>query len=870
MSLDGIRILVVEDDPALGELYRRYLEREGARVDIATGGSAAAERIREERLDLLILDLELEDQERGEDLLRRLEEEGREIPAVVITGHDEIHHAIEVMPYRVASYHLKSPEILERLPEIAEAALQWNRKRAGERREPEARARGVFEGAATGMMLLAPEEVRIIEINPSAAALFGMEPKQLIGSPLLDRIATHEEELFTRKLEQASAGGSVTGKVDAVRSDDSQFPFGYRMNAIRVMERPMVLLMGRDLTQTAHSETRYRQLFETSIEPMVIIDSASGETRDCNPAFERLVGWTREDLLGLQASELRIDTERDPFLALLGSSRPGEFSDYESSMVRRDGQVIEVLIRGGVFLLGGQTSFVEFVRDLTAERRAEERYKEIFLRSEPIFIIDARSLSIVDANPACAEMLEAPLGQFTGRGLEELVGLEEEDLERVLDRARHEPVRLEMSSPGGEVIPVSVLLSDFSIGQRDQCMVRVRDLRQDLRAQQLEQGLAHAQKMQSLGQMASGIAHDFNNTLMAALPWADLLRRKFPEDETIQKAASHVRNAVHRAREVTRQLLDFAQPRPPEIRRVDLAHLVRQQLKIIRPAFPPAIEIETELDSGDLFIDADPAQVGQALLNLALNARDALAQGGVIRIAVRGASPEEQQRWSVASPGWVSLSVTDNGSGMSRETLRRVFDPFFTTKDVGKGAGLGLAVVHRIIEQHRGGILIDSTLGTGTTVSLLFPAAGWAQQAESDAESAALPVGQRLRGKRILVIDDEPEVVEGIAMLLEMEGARVAVSHRGAEALKLIDGGLLPDLIILDLGLPEMTGEEIHRQIRERLEDVPILIATGYGDQERIAPLTADPFTSFRQKPFELDEVIRQLSRAGWGESPRR
>ncbi len=375
-----------------------------------------------------------------------------------------------------------------------------------------------------------------------------------------------------------------------------------------------------------------------------------------------------------------------------------------------------------------------------------------------------------------------------------------------------------------------------------------------LRTAELERNLAQAQKMESLGQMAAGIAHDFNNTMMGALPWTDLIRIKYPSDPVLSKAGESIRSAILRAKEVTQPLLEFASPKRPNMTSLRLVKFVEDQLVMLRPSLPPEIEIEVGCHEPDLAVSADPTQITQAIVNLALNARDAMPDGGKLLFEIRKPSSHEAQSWAIDQDGFVVLAVSDTGSGMDHQTSKRVFDPFFTTKDIGRGTGLGLAIVHRIVEQHRGKIFLESRPRAGTTFYLVLP------RVAMPAGIVSAPAPQRARGRllgiNVMLIDDEVQICEGVRVVLELEGAIVSMFHRGTTALRALDEHAPPDLIVLDLGLPEMSGEQVYEAIRPRFRDLPVIIASGYGEAGRKGLVPTHPFTRFQKKPYEMDALI--------------
>ena len=375
-------------------------------------------------------------------------------------------------------------------------------------------------------------------------------------------------------------------------------------------------------------------------------------------------------------------------------------------------------------------------------------------------------------------------------------------------RPAKNPLRLHFHAPSYQtwwfytLVVIIVVVTTWWVHRFQLKLTRAEAL---VRTAELERSLAQSQKMESLGQMAAGIAHDFNNTMMTALPWADLVRKKYPEDPTLQKSMENIRSAVLRARDVTFQLLDFAQPKPPKTQPVDLADFLQQQLVILRPSVPPEIAIDVRVERRDLAVSADTTQLSQLIVNLALNARDAMPGGGRLRFEIREVTADDEAKWGCSRQDFVVFAVSDTGVGMDEQTRRRIFDPFFTTKDIGKGTGLGLAIVHRIVEQHLGSIFVDSSIDSGSTFYLLLP------RVVMPFSGAEVPAKEqeagRLAGLTIMLVDDEIQVCEGVQALLEMDEAEVAAVHRGTDAIRLLEKGFQPDLIVLDLGLPEMPGE---------------------------------------------------------------
>jgi signal transduction histidine kinase len=297
---------------------------------------------------------------------------------------------------------------------------------------------------------------------------------------------------------------------------------------------------------------------------------------------------------------------------------------------------------------------------------------------------------------------------------------------------------------------------------------RIRSIRREAaRNAEMERRLVVIQKMDALGHLASGIAHDFNNTLMAAYPWAELIQRDYPDDPKLQGAAQHIVQAVERAKKVTSQLLDFAQPKQPEVTPFDLGELAQEQVSMARALLPPESQIHLSVNPS-IGATGDRAKIGQVLLNLLLNASDAMPNGGSISVDVREPVAEEAESWNVAPGEMVLLSVSDTGTGIEPDVIPRIFDPFYTTKGVGKGTGLGLAVVHRILQDHHGTVQLESQPGKGTTVHVLLPKG---EIPAGKPEPFVAPSAKStVRGRTVLLIDDEAVTIE-VSRTLHAEGA---------------------------------------------------------------------------------------------------
>jgi signal transduction histidine kinase len=384
----------------------------------------------------------------------------------------------------------------------------------------------------------------------------------------------------------------------------------------------------------------------------------------------------------------------------------------------------------------------------------------------------------------------------------------------------------------------------------------VLEQRVDERTREREVALAQVhemQKLESLGQLTGGLAHDFNNLLMAILGNLDLLAKKVPQDSMTKQLADGAIQSAERGAALTKRMLAFARRQELKPEAVDLARLVKGMAEMLQRSLGPEIvigmEFENELD--DILVD--PNQLELALLNLALNGRDAMPQGGHVNITARREMIESRNQGM--NPGaYVRLAVTDTGTGMDEMTLKRAAEPFFTTKGTGKGTGLGLSMVHGLAAQSGGGARISSRLGVGTTVELWLPVApdGAAEQpraARSEIEESA-------RSLSVLVVDDDPVVAASTVAILEDLDHRVLVVSSGALALDVISSGAKIDVVITDHAMPRMTGVELAKQIRESKPTLPIILATGYAD----VPKGEDFGLPRLAKPYRQTELAGMLA----------
>ena len=482
---------------------------------------------------------------------------------------------------------------------------------------------------------------------------------------------------------------------------------------------------------------------------------------------------------------------------------------------------------------------------------------ELFERNPvPMWIVDGTGGHVRDVNEAARELCEL---QVPPRSILDVIVPDE----RVAFAAwLAEPYAVARggewhhATPGGDPVPIEA--RGVPLRSSGGVLVVIRDLRPRLR---LEEGLRRSQKLEAIGRLAGSIAHDFNNLLTAIGGHADLLRLTLGPDSEGREEADDIRRSVERGARLTRQLLAFARRQPLTQGTADLNGAIEGLRPMLERLLGPAVRLELGLapDSGHVRLDA--GQLDQVAMNLAINARDAMPDGG--RLLIETASVELDEDFGRKEPGLAPgryglLAVSDEGVGLSDEARAHLFEPFFTTKPAGSGTGLGLATVYGIVRQSGGHVAVWSEAGMGTTFRVYLPSAIGPHVAEQPARDAAhVP---STRPARIAIVDDEPSIVAFVAATLRRQGHRVEAATDGRLGLeRLIDrlDGL--DLVISDVLMPGLTGPAMVGHLRDRRSDLPVLFVTGNTRDERLDPHLAQPHTALLAKPFTADELLEAI-----------
>ena len=376
----------------------------------------------------------------------------------------------------------------------------------------------------------------------------------------------------------------------------------------------------------------------------------------------------------------------------------------------------------------------------------------------------------------------------------------------------------------------------------------------------LEAQLLQSQKMEAVGQLAGGVAHDFNNLLMVIRGYVDLMGSRARLDDGLKDNLNEIRKAADRATSLTQQLLAFSRKQVLHPELLDLNYVVSIMEKMLRRLIGENIELVTRTARQAGRVKADPVQIEQVILNLALNARDAMAEGG--RLTLETDNVELDADFVSRQPGsvpgsYVLLRVSDTGAGMDPATVAHIFEPFFTTKEKGKGTGLGLATVYGIVKQSGGYVVVTSQEGVGTTIEIYLPRADESTAAMEDAE---VPEGVHRGSETILVVEDEEAVCKLSCEFLSSRGYNVLAASDGLEALQVSEQHRGPiHLLLTDVVMPGINGQELARRLSPLKPEMKIMYIPGYTDNAIAQKFLVDPGTVFLQKPFPLDTLARNV-----------
>ncbi len=609
----------------------------------------------------------------------------------------------------------------------------------------------------------------------------------------------------------------------------------------------------------------FQAAIDTAREAVLWVDG-EGRLAYVNQRACSWLGYSREELSRKRIWDLDVGTTPERWAAVWRQTLID--GTTETAYVRKGGGVVPVEVSAKDLDVGGRRLCVAFVRDITERRVVTEALRRtqaaVDKSRDPIFWVKSDG-SLAYVNDAACELLEYPRDELLRLKMQEISPSPISWDERWRRRSQEGALRFERThrTKSGRNIPVEVSVSVVEFEGEECHWVYTRDLTEQKRAQadkaRLEAELLHAQKLESVGRLAGGVAHDFNNMLTVILGYAELLSAGFPEGDPMLESLAEIKKAACRSRDTTRQLLAFSRKQLIAPRALDLNALVKEAKNALLRLIGEHIALVFVPGDALWKVVFDPAQIEQALVNLIVNARDALPTGGRITISTSNLhlGAEDCRDRVDAQPGdYVLLTVTDNGIGMDQETLAHIFEPFFSTKEVGKGTGLGLATVYGVIKQNNGFIEVSSGKGSGSTFRLYIPRM---QGPSVDPPLPADAAAARGRGT-ILLVEDNEMVRDLTRSMLQGLGYTVVSADSAHAALGLCESREHEvDMLLADVVMPDMRGPQLAERLRAVRPDLRVLFMSGYASsQVSGVDLSADS-VHFIQKPFTMSELARSL-----------
>ena len=618
------------------------------------------------------------------------------------------------------------------------------------------------------------------------------------------------------------------------------------------------------LRRVSRSEARLQLQFMRMPNACITFDANSLVT-SWNPAAERIFGWTAAEIVGRPIAVILPEGFTPELAQIRDRVLMGDCVERQTNAnVTKDGRTIICTWWNVPLIENGEISgALSMAEDITEERRVEEALQESRQRHRDLLDALPHHIFSVDTddrylalNAAACRFFGLPEAEIVGRTPEEAgipaeIAREWHEINRrtresgvtqTADLVFHGPdpryehvITSPLRNHCGTIVGVTGIAIDVTSKQRTEQAQHL-----------LDEQIAHFSKMEALGTLAGGIAHDFNNILSVILAHATILERCC-RDAAPQHSSRAIKQAVERGAAISRQILTFARRAELRAGAVDVTDLVAELQELVAETFPRTVRVEVATDADLQPIAGDAGQLHQALLNLCINARDAMPHGGMLSIDARSISNDGCEK--------VMISISDDGTGMDAETRRRIFEPFFTTKEKGKGTGLGLAMVYGIVRAHDAQMEVESEPGRGTSFRLYFPVAATREAAVETPHAV-----QAAHGERLLVIEDEPEILAGLEMQLSDAGYVVQTARNGADAMERFRE--IPNLVLMDLGMPRMSAVELIDALHIVAPDMPIVAMTGYVDPEVHAAVRDAGITRILQKPFEGWELLGAVSDA--------
>lgn len=717
-----------------------------------------------------------------------------------------------------------------------------------------------------------------LSCNQAFERYFGALESSIIGHTDHDFVTETEADSLRLRDQKAFASRPPTTNEEwlTFANDGYRGLFLTTRTPIRDADDKLVGLLGvaRDITEHKKaesllhaSELRYRRLFESARDGILIVDADTGMVSDVNPYLIERLGFTRGEFLGKKLWELGFFRDIIANKASFAELQQNEYVRYEDKPLETaNGQRIDVEFVSNVYLVNGQRVIQCNIRDITARKASDRMVREqneILSNSHEGVMIVSLANEVSLWNGAAERMLGWSRTEALGSPPERLLGIGDLSLTSALreavDRDGFWNGELPVQAHGGRkfTLDCRVTLVRDESGRPRARLSYFSDLTEK---KLLESKFLRVQRLEAIGTLSGGIAHDLNNILSPMLMAAGLLRGKLadPEDRELMGLIEH---AGLRGADIIKQLLTFSRGIEGKRVNVQVRHLIKEVAGLIRATFPRNITLVENTETDLWPIVADATHLHQVLLNLCVNARDAMPEGGTLTITAKNVqlSKHESQLGANAHDGpYTQITVRDTGQGIPHDVIDRIFEPFFTTKALGQGTGLGLSTVLGIVHSHDGFITVYSEPGQGTVFHVYLPAIPDGCETVAAADNALMEGG----GETVLVVDDEATIVTAVRICLEGAGYHVLTAKDGREALEVFGAHQPPaGIVVTDVMMPVMDGLKLARALRQLNPTVRVIASSGLDLAERSGEIAAGFITEFLNKPYQPRTLLAAVCR---------
>jgi len=623
----------------------------------------------------------------------------------------------------------------------------------------------------------------------------------------------------------------------------------------------------KERTQTMEELRLFRALVDQSHDTFEVIDPETGRFLDVNERGCVALGYSRAEYLALRVCDITPEISEPTWPRVAERIRSAGLVNREGLHRRKDGSTYPIELSAKWVRLD-RDYIVTVVRDITKRKRTEDRVREqaamLNLAHDAIIVRDIQTRRVTFWNQGAERLYGWTAAEAEGRDIGELIfvdpGLPDAVTEALLKSGEWRGENLQVTKAGKEltVSGHATLVRDAEGAPKSALLINIDVTEQKI----LEARLLRAQRMESIGTLASGVAHDLNNILAPIMMSVPVLRRDLTPEQR-DEIVTTIEMSAKRGAQIVRQVLTFGRGLEGERCPLHVDVLIKEIVKIAGETFPKNIAIQSAIGPDLWPVLGDGTQLHQILLNLCVNARDVMPEGGELRLGASNLDLDASYASMLpeAIPGaYVVLAVSDTGCGIPPEIVERIFDPFFTTKPPGQGTGLGLSTTLGIVKSHGGFIHVKTAPGKGTTFEVFLPASPEFQSVPAEAVHVEAPKG---RGELVLLVDDEPSVRGAVRIVLEASGYRVHVACDGTEALALfaMHSGSIA-VVLTDLMMPLMDGVSLIRALRAMAPTLPIIASTGLGEKAQIAELKRLGVETILHKPYSADLLFRTIDHA--------